>query len=491
MKRTRCLGVVAFLLAVAVAAEHPAIDRLDELMALIRSGDEARLRTYVGASFSESMQKTGPGDPGILPFLMELANRHRGFDVLRTIAPAPDSVVAVIRSVTQPTRIFRFNLTVDKAPPHLVLGLFILPAQAEDLPKETVTLTPAQAIEAFKKEVERLADSGEFSGVVLLARGNEVVLQKAVGEADRANHIPNTNDTVFGLASMNKMFTAVAVAKLVEQGRLAWSDPVGRHLKGWLPDELAASITVEQLLTHTSGLGDYLDQIETDPKLRSARSLSAYRELVHASKIVGKPEDGLRYSNTGYVVLGALIEAVSGRDYFEFVRSEIFVPAGMTRTDTWCRDEIVEHRAIGYIPPDEAEAMGLGKGWRTNQRFEGTRGTSAGGGMSTAGDLFRFARALTTGKLVKPETLAALVQPRVAFLPGSRYGYGFVVLEGAGPKAFGHSGGFPGVNGELRIYGDEDWTIVVLSNVSGGAGEMSAAWDALARKLAPAKEVIQ
>lgn len=291
-------------------------------MALIRSGDEARLRTYVDASFSKSMRKAGPGDPGIRPFLMDLAHRHRGFDVLRTIAPAPDSVVAVIRSVAQPTRIFRFNLTVDKAPPHLVLGLFILPAQAEDLPKETVTLTPAEAIETYGKEVDRLAGSGEFSGVVLLARGNEVVLQKTAGEADRANHIPNTNDTVFGLASMNKMFTAVAVAKLVEQ-----------------------------LLTHTSGLEDYLDQIETDPKLRSARSLSAYRELVRASKIEGKPEDGMRYSNTGYVVLGAFIETVSGRDDFEFVRSE------------------------------------------------GTRGTSAGGGMSTAGDLFRFARALTMGKL--------------------------------------------------------------------------------------------
>jgi hypothetical protein len=98
--------------------------------------------------------------------------------------------------------------------------------------------------------------------------------------------------------------------------------------------------------------------------------------------------------------------------------------------------------------------------------------------MSTARDLFRFARALVEGRLVKPETLATLVQPRVPFLPGSRYAYGFVVREDSGPKTSGHSGGFPGVAGELRIQGDR--TLVVLSNVSDGAGEVVAAWGDLA-----------
>ena len=345
-------------------------------------------------------------------------------------------------------------------------------------------MTPERAIESFAKQIDRLVGDG-FSGVVLLARGSDVVLQRAAGESDRGLHAQNTLDTVFGLASMNKMFTAVAVAQLVEQGKLGYADPVGRHLKGWLPEDLAARVTVEQLLTHTSGLGDYLPEIESDPKLRSARTLAAYRDLIRRSKVEGKPEDGLRYSNTGYVVLGALIEAITGRDYFDFVRSEIYAPAGMTRTDSWCRDEIVEGRAVGYIPPDEAEAMGLGRGWRSNRAFEGTRGTSAGGGMSTAGDLLRFARALVGGKLVKRETLATLLKPRVPFLPGSHYAYGFVVRDGAGPRTFGHSGGFPGVAGEMRVYGDGDWTLVVLSNVSDGAGEAVGAWDELVRRLAP------
>lgn len=179
--------------------------------------------------------------------------------------------------------------------------------------------------------------------------------------------------------------------------------------------------------------------------------MAPFREFVRASKLEGKPEDGLRYSNAGYVVLGALIEAVSGRDDFDFVRSEVYVPAGMTRTDSWCRDEVVEGRAVGYIPPDEAESLGLGRGFRSNRGFEGTRGTSAGGGMSTAPDLLRFARALVDGKLVKREALQTLLKPRVPFLPGSHYAYGFVVSDGPEPAMFGHAGGFSGTAGDLRV----------------------------------------
>ena len=464
------------------AAEGPASVRLREVNALLHEGDEARLRAYVDASFTDSMRKGGPNDPGILPFLLQLSRRHRGFEIVKTAGESPQAMTAVVRSVVEPARVYRFNLSVEPSAPHRIVGLFLLAASPEDVPREAPDLTAERAIEMFRSQLDRLAGEG-FSGAVLLARGTDVVVERAAGEADRSNRVPNAPDTVFGLASMNKMFTAVAIAKLVERGsspRLRSGRPTP---EGMAARRLAARVTVEQLLTHTSGLGDYLDRIETDSVLRSARSLGAYRELVRGSKIEGKPEDGMRYSNTGYVVLGALIEAVSGRDYFDFVRAEIYAPAGMTRTDSWCRDEIVDRRAVGYIPPDEAEALGLGKGWRSNLRFEGTRGTSAGGGMSTAGDLFRFARALVEGRLVKRPTLAALLTPRVPFLPGSRYAYGFVIGEGAGPRTFGHSGGFPGVAGVLRVYGDGDWTLVVLSNVSDGAGEVVAAWDELARRV--------
>jgi CubicO group peptidase (beta-lactamase class C family) len=170
------------------------------------------------------------------------------------------------------------------------------------------------------------------------------------------------------------------------------------------------------------------------------------------------------------------------------LKEEVFVPAGMTRSGCWSIDEIVENRAIGYIDPEESKAIGLGAGWRTNVTLQGVRGTSAGGCLSTAGDLFRFARALAEGKLVKPETLDTLLTPRERFPAGGHYAYGFIVNEGRdGKRIYGHGGGFPGVNTELRVYGDGAWTLVVLSNLSGGAGEITSAWDAIVRRIALSK----
>jgi len=452
-------------------------------MKLTERGDEAAIVKYVQESFTEPMQRARSGDPGITPFLVELATRFRGFAVVRALPTPANTATMLVRPIANPNRALRFVVTVEAAPPNLVAGLFLLPATEADLPNEGAPLRPDEAVAAFEKELDRIIGAGGFSGVIVLAKGANVVLRRAAGDADREHRAAVSADTVFGLGSINKMFTAVAVARLVEDGRIAWGDPVEKHLKGWLPD-WAKSTTIEQLLTHTSGLGDYLEFIASDTKLRDARSLARYRDVIRASSAVGTAEDGLRYSNSGYVVLGALIEAVTGRDYFEFVRAEVYVPAGMARSDSWCRDEVVENRAIGYIPPLESEALGLGRGWRSNVMLQGARGTSAGGGLSTGDDLVRFARALLDGKLVKPKTLDALLAPRVRFLGESHYGYGFVVHKGHdGARIFGHSGGIAGVNGEFRVYGDGAFTLVVLSNVSSGAGEITAAWNDVFARL--------
>jgi len=482
-------ALVFSALAVAAPAQPvpdtPAGRRFADLMAITDTGDAVRLEEYVKTNFTAGMQRVAPGDPGIVAFLAEHHGSFGGFEVVRALATGDDQVTMLVRPRSAQNRWIRYVVKVEAAPPHLVEGLFLMPANPGDIPTGTDALTAEAAVAAFAKEVDAAIAKGEFSGVVLLARGPRVALERAAGEADREHGVPVTRDTVFGLASMNKMFTGVVIGRLVEQGRLAWTDPVGKHLKGWLPDPLASSITIEPLLTHTSGLGDYLGKIETDPKLRTARSLSAFKDLVRASAVEGKPEDGLRYSNTGYVVLGAVIEAVTGRDYFDVVREEVYAKAGMTRSDSWCRDEIVPGRALGYIPPAEAESRGLGRGWRTNGNLQGTRGTSAGGGYATAGDLLRFARALVDGKLVKKETLETLLTPRVRFLSG-HYGYGFELSEGRdGQRVFGHAGGFPGVNGELRIYGDGAWTLVMLSNVSGGTGGIVGAWDGIVARIGP------
>lgn len=478
------LAALALLAAVS-APDSPAGRRFDDLVDLAESGDAAKIQAYVDANFSAGMREANPGDSGIAGFLAGQAERFGGFDVVRELAATDDQVVMLVRPRKGPERYYRYIVKVESAEPHLVEGLFLMPATPGDIPVAGAALTPDEAVSRFAKELDRLIPEQGFSGVVLLAHGDDVVLERHAGEADREHHAPVTPDSVFSIASMNKMFTAVAIGKLVERGKLGWDDPVAAHLKGWLPKG-AESITVAQLLSHTSGLGDYLDAVKSDPAIRDARSLGAYREYVRASAYDGLPTEGMRYSNTGYLVLGALIESVSGKEYFDFVRDEIYRPAGMTRTDSWCRDEIVEGRAIGYVTPEEAKLDGIGDGWRSNLALLGVRGTSAGGGDATAPDLLRFARALVGGKLVKPETLDALLAPRVRFAVGGDYAYGFVVHRGKdGRRVFGHSGGIRGVSAELKVYGDGAWTLVVLSNLTRGAGDVVGAWDGIEAKLGP------
>ena len=336
-------------------------------------------------------------------------------------------------------------------------------------------LGPEDALRLFSAEVESLIASGGFYGVVLLAQDDQPVLLRAAGEANRDHHVPVQPETVFGVASLGKMFTAVAVAKLVERGLVGWHDPIDKHLRDWLPPEIAARTTIHQLLTHSSGLGDYLEQAQEDPRLQRARTLSDYREFLRSTRLAGVPGE-FRYSNTGYLVLGALIEAVTGRDYFAWVHSEVLLPAGMTRTGWWSADEVVENRATGYFRGKAADPTGP-RTWRSNLLLQGARGTAAGGALSTAGDLWQFARALVSGRLLPAALVDELLQPRIAFPTGGDYGYGFEVEAGAdGAGAFGHAGGFPGVSALLEASRDGSSVLVVLSNGSGGTGILGEAW---------------
>ena len=243
--------------------DTPAGRRFADLMKLTDAGDEAGIAAYARDNFTEGMKRTSPSDPGIVPFLVEHIRHFHGFEVVRAISSEGDQVTMLVRPRSQANRWIRYVLKVQAAPPQLVEGLFLMPANPGDIPIQAGDeLTPDEAIAAFTKDVDRVIATRGYSGVVLLARGGQIVLQRAAGEANRGDHVAVKADTVFGIASMGKMFTAVTVARLVEQGRIGWNDLVAKHLKGWLPDEAAKTVTIHQLLTHTAGLGDYLASID-------------------------------------------------------------------------------------------------------------------------------------------------------------------------------------------------------------------------------------
>jgi CubicO group peptidase (beta-lactamase class C family) len=313
-------------------------------------------------------------------------------------------------------------------------------------------MTEVDALAALSARAEKLARTDEFSGAVLVARDGEVLLQDAWGLADREAGTPNTPETRFRIGSMNKMFTAVATLQLVEAGKLALDDTVGKHLTDYPNEDVASKVTVRHLLTHTGGTGDIFGPEFERNRLR-LREHSDYVNLYGSRGPSYQPGTRHEYSNYGYILLGALIKAVSGASYYDYVRDNVFEPAGMTSTDSLPESEDVPNRAVGYM------RSGSGDAWMPNTDTLPWRGTAAGGGYSTVGDLMRFAQALSSGTLISKATLADATRQQQ-----DQYGYGFTVGQEPVPN-YGHGGGAPGMNGELRVFPKLGYVVVILSNL--------------------------
>jgi len=322
------------------------------------------------------------------------------------------------------------------------------------------TRSPHQVADNIRAAIYRGCNAGVFSGSVLVAHNETVLLEQACGEASRRYHVSNTVDTRFNLASMNKMFTAVAVMQLVEHGRVALDDHLSEYVdETWLPREVSDRITIRQLLTHTSGLGSFLSELRKAPR-DGYREVDDYKPLVRSERPAFEPGTAFQYSDTGMLLLGAVIEKAAAENYFDYVRQHIFAPSGMTDTDSYSLDDPVERVAMGYVPAsDDPDA------WRENTSMILMRGCPAGGGYSTVGDLFRFARALETGKLISPTSLKILWTNHRP----NDYGAGFEVEDSAAGKLVGHSGFDRGVSTQMRIYLDKGYVVVVLSNIQRGA----------------------
>ena len=284
---------------------------------------------------------------------------------------------------------------------------------------------------SIASDLTRAADAAHFSGVILLAEDGKPVLLKAWG----AN---NHTDTKFNLGSINKIFTQVAIGQLAQAGKLALDDNVRKHLPDY-PSPIADKITIRQLVEHRSGMGDFFgpEYMATPPS--KIRKLSDYLPLFVNKPLEFEPGTDRRYSNAGYIVLGLIIERETGQSYYDYVRDHIFKPLGMKNTDSYFLDENVPNRATPITKREKAELPG--------------RGSSAGGGYSTAGDLLRFAQGLRAGKL--------LDQERTDW-----------VFRGEKERSLAIAGGAPGINAVLRI--GSPYTLVVLSNLDPPAAQQIA-----------------
>jgi CubicO group peptidase (beta-lactamase class C family) len=275
--------------------------------------------------------------------------------------------------------------------------------------------------------------------------------------ADREKKTPNTLKTRFRLGSMNKMFTAVATLQLVQDGKLDLKAPFGNYLSDYPNKDVASKVTIEQMLSHTGGTGDIFGP-EFDKNRLELKTLQDYVKLYGNRGPEFEAGSRWKYSNYGFLLLGVIVEKVSGQSYYDYVRDHIFKPAGMTATASEPEDQVVADRSAGYMRSDSG-------GWQLNTDTLPYRGTSAGGGYSTVEDLLKFATALQKNKLLNPQYTEMLTTGKVETPGGGKYAYGFQDATVNATRCFGHGGGAPGMNGELKICPGPGYVVAVLSNL--------------------------
>jgi CubicO group peptidase (beta-lactamase class C family) len=329
----------------------------------------------------------------------------------------------------------------------------------------------AESIDAY---VRSQAASDAFSGAVLVTHGARHVYSAAVGLEERELGRTNQVETLFNLGSINKSFTAVAIAQLAERGLVAFDAPIARYLPQY-PQPAAGAITVHHLLTHRSGLV----QSYVNDRFRAIEStlerMIDYLPVFDDLPLLFPPGTRSSYSNAGYVVLGAIIEAVSGDAYYDYVREHIHRPAGMGRTDSYRRTDHVPNLAVGYTFQGPG-GMPLSTRQRNDALLE-LRGSSAGGGYSWLRDMWRFAEALTRGSLLTADTVEVVTTGKEPLQPSGPpvVAYGFLDRRSRGTRIVENTGGAPGVNASLQMYRDLGYTVVVLANYDPPAATAIAA----------------
>jgi D-alanyl-D-alanine carboxypeptidase len=345
----------------------------------------------------------------------------------------------------------------------LLAALALAPPAAPGLAQAPApAVSPPSGDRQVAREVDRIARRyaalERFSGSVLAARGGRVLFRGGYGLADRERGIANTPATRFDIGSLSKQFTAAAVLKLEAEGKLSVDSPVSRYLPDY-PKEQGSRITLHHLLTHTSGLPSLgrrgpLESVAEDCTAKTLDELLAYsRDL----PLQFAPGAEYRYSNSGYMLLAAVVERVSGVPFDEYLRTALFRPAGLRATGRAAPDAAVPGRAVGYMgyEPGVAPAACHHPGWQTG----------AGGVLSTVDDLYRWERALEEGRVLPPAQLAKLYHPHVSRgRANAFYGYGWMLGRMHDRPVVTHGGTIEGFVSEFYRFPDDGVLVIVLSN---------------------------
>ena len=442
----------------------PAGNRAAEIFGLFNNASTISPKEYGRQNFSNSFKSAIPEDSwggGII----QIRNMTGKVELESFEEDGKYNITFIIKSISNGRR-FSINITTEEKEPFLISLLGLFPAgqvrsEVQNQDKQSVKKDLEVSSEKLSEVVEYLRDQagkGLFSGAVMVAKDGKPLVSEVAGYANKGLRVPNKIDTKFNLGSLNKIFTSVAILQLVEAGKIGIDDPIGKYLD-MFPKEIAENVTIRQLLNMSNGWGDYWQNEYYLANKDMLRTLPDYIEFIKDIPLQFEPGSNTIHSNTGFEVAGAVIEKVSGMDYFTYVREKIYMPAGMINSDSYDRDSSVENLATGYTNFHPLDVKREGWQW-ANTYILSPRGTPAGGGYSTVGDMLIFDNALRSNKLAGKKY--------VDFM-NNRYegeiGTKFVpvrVLRGAG-----------GGRGISAFYGRDiinGYTILVLTNLDNPVG---------------------
>ena len=469
--------------------ESPAAKQFAAWLAAFNKGDRAALLAYHEQSFP---YKAASDDVRDIDREAGLRSATGGFDIKKTEAGSPTRYSAVLKE-RHSEQFAHATMEVDAAAPHRVVSFEIHPIQTPD-----EFLTPEQrrsrgsvahGVEGLPARIDKivadvLADGPGAGAAVKVVRKGEVIVDKGYGKADLELDVPMTEKNLFRIGSITKQFTAAAIMRLVEKGKLKLEDDVGRLL----PDAPlhGKKITVAQLLTHTSGLKNFTELAEWNKAEVSPVPPARLYGMLKDQPLDFEPGQKWHYSNTNYYLLGVIIEKISGHKYGDFIRDEVAARAGLAHTVYCDEGPVIPGRARGYSAD--------GPRMKNAKAIDMSGPFAAGGLCSTVDDLVTWAQALASGKVVSRASYAKMttpVKPGDGSNPG--YGFGLGVKPLAGHRVVMHNGGINGFGSDLLSFPDDGVIIAVLANSDNAVGHSIAPKilaDMLGIPLPPARNVV-
>jgi D-alanyl-D-alanine carboxypeptidase len=380
-----------------------------------------------------------------------------GFNLVRVEQSSEDSLTVIMAERGSET-IARETVTVTTdATGHVTKTEMDMRGMRREGEFALLRLDQAAALKALDAKAREGEKNDTFSGVYLIARDNRILAHGTFGYEDREAKRPITMQTKFRIGSVNKIFTAVAALQLVAAGKLSLDGTVGKYLSDYPNRDIADKVTIRMLLAHTGGTGDFFGP-EYDKNRLAMKTHADYVALFGARAPRFTPDSKDAYSNYDFLLLGRIIERASGEDYYDYVAKHVFAPAGMKDTGSLPEDVAVPHRAAAYTWKD---------GWSRADDLP-YRGTSAGGGYTTAGDLLKFGKALRSEKLLPGRLLA---DATVQHDHSGGTGYGFSIGRSGMLQHYGHNGGSQGQNAVFSVYPALGVTVIVLSNFDPNAAD--------------------